>query len=239
MTSTREAHRQAATTDKGEETRRRILEAALALLAERGYEGTTMRAVAEEAGVSVGNAYYYFRSKDHLVQAFYDRSHEEHLEACRPVLEREVAFEARLRGVMGAKIDTLQPHHRFAGALFKTAADPTNPLNPFSEDSRPLRQRSTELFAAVVRGARPPVSPDLAGELPRLLWLYQMGVVLFWIHDSSPGCVATYRLVDRSSAMVARLVELAANPLLRPLAGSMLGMVAEINGLLGRAPERS
>jgi len=54
-------------------TRDAIVEAALELFRERGFEGTTMRAVAERAGVSVGNAYYYFSSKDELVQGFYDQ----------------------------------------------------------------------------------------------------------------------------------------------------------------------
>src|SRR5262245_62454986 len=58
---------------KSEETRSLILETALELLTERGYEETTMRAIAEKAGVALGNTYYYFRSKEHLIQAFYDR----------------------------------------------------------------------------------------------------------------------------------------------------------------------
>ena len=37
-----------------------------------------MRAIAEKAGVSLGNAYHYFRSKEQLIQAFYHRTHEEH-----------------------------------------------------------------------------------------------------------------------------------------------------------------
>jgi len=56
---------------KGERTRERILDVALDLFRERGYEATTMRMIAKAAGVSLGNSYYYFPSKDHLVQSFY------------------------------------------------------------------------------------------------------------------------------------------------------------------------
>src|SRR5215213_10073455 len=101
-------------TRKGEQTRAEILETALTLFRERGYEDTTMRAIAEAAGVSVGNAYYYFRSKEHLIQAFYERSHEEHLEACHELLAQEKDLRARLHGVLRAKIDTSMPYHRFA-----------------------------------------------------------------------------------------------------------------------------
>src|SRR5207244_2446742 len=86
-------------TPKGEQTRALILQTALDLFRERGYEETTMRAIAERAGVALGNAYYYFRSKEHLIQAFYARAHEEHVAAARPILAREKDLKARLQGV--------------------------------------------------------------------------------------------------------------------------------------------
>ena len=59
-------------TARGEQTKQLIVETAMRLFREHGYEQTTMRAIAREAGVSVGNAYYYFASKEHLIQAFYE-----------------------------------------------------------------------------------------------------------------------------------------------------------------------
>jgi AcrR family transcriptional regulator len=216
-------------TRKGEQTRAQILDTALELFRERGFEETTMRAIAEAAGLSVGNAYYYFRAKEHLVQAFYERSHEEHLEASREILESEKDFAARLRGVMRKKIDTAMPYHRLSGVLFRTAADPRNTLNPFSEESRPLRERSTELFAEVLEGSNLKISNrPLKAELPNLLWMYQMGIVLFWIHDDSPGCVRTYRLIDRTVVLVVRLIALAKLPILRPLTRTVLGLMEDL-----------
>src|SRR5438094_2693386 len=108
-------------TPKGEETKALILNSALELLRDLGYEKTTMRAIAEKAGVSLGNAYHYFKSKEHLIQAFYHRVHEEHLAASLPILEKEPSLKARLLEVMRLKISTLEPYHEFAGVLFKTA----------------------------------------------------------------------------------------------------------------------
>lgn len=48
-------------------TRRRLLDAALELAAEGGYEAVGMRPVAAKAGVSAPTAYQYFSSKDHLL----------------------------------------------------------------------------------------------------------------------------------------------------------------------------
>ena len=49
------------------ESRERILQAAAKLFVERGYDATTMQDVVAEAGTSIGNAYFYFGSKERLV----------------------------------------------------------------------------------------------------------------------------------------------------------------------------
>src|SRR3989442_11159208 len=113
-----------------------------------------MRAIAERAEVALGNAYYYFHSKEHLIQAFYGRTHEEHLTASDSVLKKEGDLKARLLGVMRAKIATVEPYHQFAGKLFRTAADPRSPLNPFSDESDPVRRESIAVFAEVVAGSK-------------------------------------------------------------------------------------
>jgi AcrR family transcriptional regulator len=213
---------------KAEETRARILEAALALFREHGFEGTTMRAVAAAAGVSLGSAYYYFASKEELIQAFYARTHEEHLEACGSVLASEKTFGGRLLGVMRAKLDTIAPYHEFAGVLFRSAADPRSPLNPFSEASRPVREEATELFGRVFRESTAKASKPLAAELPRLLWIYHMGIILYWIHDDSPGAERTYRLMERTTSLVVKLVGLSRLPPLRPLVTRTLGLLREL-----------
>ncbi|HSB10194.1 MAG TPA: TetR family transcriptional regulator [Blastocatellia bacterium] len=215
-------------TDKGQQTRAAILETALETFREQGYERTTMRAIAERAGVALGNAYYYFHSKEHLIQAFYGRTHQEHLDACAALLKNELDLKARLLGVMNTKIATLEPYHRFAGKLFKTAADPHSPLNPFSDESDPIRKDSIQLFAEVVAGAKIKVPKDLMADLPYMLWLYHMGIILFWIHDPSARRARTHRLIDRSVDIIVKLIGIASNPLMKPLRKSAIRLITEL-----------
>ena len=49
--------------------RRRVIEAAMKLAADGGYDAVQMRDVASEAGVALGTIYRYFASKDHLLAA--------------------------------------------------------------------------------------------------------------------------------------------------------------------------
>ena len=133
--------------------------------------------------------------------------------------------------VMRMKISTLEPYHHFAGVLFKTAADPHSPLNPFAHESAPVRRDSIKLFEELVGETKARIPPDLRAELPYLLWLYHMGVILFWIHDSSAKHMRTYRLIDRTVDLVDRLVSLASNPLMRPVRRKALDLVHELREL--------
>jgi hypothetical protein len=80
----------------------------------------------------------------------------------------------------------------------------------------------------VVDGSNTSVPKDLRAELPYLLWVYHMGITLFWIHDRSPKHRRTYRLVDHTVDLVAKLITLASNPLMRPLRKQALKLVDEL-----------
>ena len=204
-------------TAKGEQTRELILSTALRLFREQGYGKTTMRAIATAAGVSVGNAYYYFGGKEHLIQGFYDRITAEHQAAVRSVLDTETDLQARLAGVLQAWLEIAEPYHEFAAQFFKNAADPDSPLSPFSAESEKARESSIALHREVLAGSKAKVPAELAGILPELMWLSQMGLVLYWVFDSSEGRERSRRLADRGARLTTRGVALARFRVLRPL----------------------
>ncbi len=213
---------------KGEQTRERILDVALSLFRERGYEATTMRMIATEAGVSVGNSYYYFPTKEHLVQAFYWRMHVERMEACQEGLAEERNLRARLRLVMRCRLDVVGPYHAVSGTLFRSAADPASPLNPFSEASAQTRQASIDFLRDVVTGSDTRLPRDVAPTLPYLLWVYELGIVLFWVHDRSPEQIKSYELVDDTTDAIVRLLSVAHLPGLRIIRRRMLHWVSSL-----------
>ena len=215
-------------TPKGEQTRERILDAALELFRTRGYAETTMRQIAEAAGVAVGNAYYYFASKDQLILAFYERNHADHLALLGDTLDRTDDFRERLAVVLRTKVDSAMPYRRLSTKLFTSAADPESPLSPFSPESAPLRNEAVRLMAEVVAGSTLRVGKDLRADLPELLWLYEMGIILYWVHDPSPGCERTYALIDRTVPIVERLVGIAKLPVVRPMVRDLVGMLDEL-----------
>jgi len=189
-----------------------------------------MRAIAKEAGVATGNAYYYFGSKEELIHAYYARNHAEHAAACRAILDTETRLDRRIAGVLRALIDVQAPYHSFAAKLYKHAAEPASPLSPFSTASSPTRAAAISLYAEVIEGARIRVPAGLRSRLAELLWPYSMGIVLYWVHDTSPGCEKTYRLIDVTAPLAERLVRLARLPVLRSMTRRLLAVLDEVLG---------
>lgn len=130
-------------------TKRAILDAALALAAERGISGTTMDDVAERAGVAKGSLYYNFASKDKLFEGLLLEGMGALTEALRearagregwPAIEALVTtLLARIRGNTPlAKV--------IAGDIFRTD-------RPWQETSFAFRHEVLAEFAGAIQEA--------------------------------------------------------------------------------------
>jgi AcrR family transcriptional regulator len=214
---------------KSQDTEKKILEAALALFRERGFGEATMREIAARAGVASGLAYYYFDSKDAIVHAFYQRAKDE----LSPMLEAahgERTLAGRIQALIEAKFTYFAPNRRFLGALMAHAADPASPLSPFGEPSRPIREFEYAQFERALQETRTALPRDLAPHMARILWFYQMGMILFWIYDQSPKQKRTRELLRVSLGVVITLIRVSNVPLLRPARRSVLQILSIVEG---------
>ncbi len=209
-------------------TRQLIVDTALRLFREQGYAATTMRGIAAAAGVSVGNAYYWFSGKDELVQAFYGDIQDQHRERAAAVLAASTDLGERLRGVLHAGIDVMAPHHAFGGAFVRVAIDPASPSSPFSPESQQAREAAIGLFREVLDGSRTSLTPELREALPELLWLSHLGVTLFWVHDRSPDQARTRVLIDGLVPLIARGLRVARLPAVRSVVADAVRLVAAV-----------
>lgn len=231
-------------TDKSEQTRALILETAMRLFRENGYDKTTMRSIAREAGVSVGNAYYYFEGKEFLIQGFYDRMTREHAVEAQARMAGLTDFAERLQVALESWVDCAAPYHEFAAQFFRTAADPDSALSPFSNESHPARTTAVRIFRDVLDGSQlaPKLDPELDELLPDLLWLHLMVVVLYWVFDRTEDTERTRAFIKRCAPFVAKLVSLSRYRVFRPLVRDAVGMINDfVLPTLGRttAPKKT
>lgn len=209
---------------RGEQTRQLIVETAVRLFGEQGYEKTTMRAIAAAAELSVGNAYYYFPSKEALVQEFYLDLQRRHAAAVQPLL-RPGPLAEQVSLVLEAGLRVWGPYHRFAGKFIGLAAVPGSPVSPFSAESEDSRKMSQELFQRLVDMTTTKMDSALRAELPELLWLLQLGVVVFWVHDESPDQRRTRAVVAKGVPYLEQLVGLSRLKVFRPVTTQGLALL--------------
>jgi AcrR family transcriptional regulator len=156
--------------------------------------------------------------------AYYDQASKDMQPRLEEALAKSKDLRERLAGLLQVKLDYFAPSRGLLGAL-AAHADPAHPLSPFSDASRPIRENDIGVFERALVESRTAVPADLQPHLPRLLWLYQMGILLFWTYDRSPGQKRTTALLDQSLTLVVRLIKVANLPLMKPLRKIVLDLI--------------
>ncbi len=85
-------------TNSGHGKRERLVDGARRVLHEQGVEATTIADIAAAADVPVGNVYYYFKTKDELIEAAVD-AHADHIQTVLAEFERHRTPRARLKAL--------------------------------------------------------------------------------------------------------------------------------------------
>ena len=214
-------------TPKAEQTRARIRAAAIASFIERGYPDTTIRLIAREAGVSVGNAYYYFPSKTHLVQELYEQVQQDHARVAVPLLEGVGGLVDRLRIVFETGLQTLEPYQRVAPGFLSAMIAPDSPINPLARESTGAREMTIGLFRRAVDGAEHRLPDDIAKRLPEALSVAFLGLIVRWTYDEDDR-TRTRRLLDTALKLLAAALPFARVPGVRGVARDQLDQIAEV-----------
>ena len=215
-----------------EETRQQILDTALVMFREKGFEETTIREIAKRTGLSLGSAYYYFNSKEAIVAAYYDHTQEQHRLRAREAFANSVALKERLRAAYHTKIDVMEGDQRLLRALFRFGGDPDHPLSWFGPATREQRRLSVEVFEEAIAAERLP--DDVQAAAPTLLWTLHMGVLLYFVYDTSPAHRKTRALIDAAVDFVIDAKRIATLPLMRPVRRRVLNILRDA-GLLSPA----
>ncbi|WP_326595861.1 TetR/AcrR family transcriptional regulator [Streptomyces sp. NBC_01803] len=152
----------------GVESRQRILDAAVEISGERGYEGTSIAAVSATCGLPASSIYWHFKDKDDLIAAVIERSFETWLAAVElpgeetgTLLERVTAVAT---GVARSLIDA--PDFLRLGLMLALERRPQEPRGRtvFLQVREIARQRISDSFRTLM--------PDLDEDAVRTLTTY-------------------------------------------------------------------
>lgn len=211
-------------TAQGAAARARLYSVALRLISERGYDATTLRDIAKEAGVSVGLLYRYFPSKQAVVIALYDElsaDYARQAEAMAPGKWRD-RFVFALRTSLGV----LEPNRVALRALTPVlVGDPNDGI--FAATTAFSRLRVQSVFEAAIKGASDAPSSPLAESLGRLLYMIHLAVLLWWLLDKSPRQRATASLVALTEHLLPSAALALRVPPVRRFVSAVDGLIRE------------
>ena len=212
-------------TGKGEQTRRVIFETALVLFREKGFDASTMQQIADRAGVAKGAAYYYFPSKEAIIQAYYEDIQARQEQICSEVFAATGKLRERIAAVMHSKLDLAANDRNLLGVVFRYTGEPAHPLSCLGSGTEEIRRRSIAVFQKAIETERMP--KDLAQLLPMALWALQMGLLIMFIYDQSEGQRRTRRLADGALDLTLKLLGLAKLAVLKPVRSKVLALLRD------------
>ncbi len=221
-------------------TRQSLIQAAVDLMPQHGFDGTTMKQIARAAGVGDATIYKYFPTKEQLVLAYFELAVDDALGQWRKTRGQDgFALQERLQLLMDSLLERLLADREFVALARGLVA--RSPLLMLSEDlpgKTPLKAAVAEMLAsAQARGEIAPCAFQAA--LAALLADGAFGVVAYWLRDESDEFGDTTQLVDLGLAVLVLTLKSGVIDKLLELGGFLLRsqlsrLLQDSGGLLGR-----
>src|SRR5258706_6264973 len=125
---------------KKEQTKERILAAALDLFRAKGLNGTTTKEISKKAGIAEGTLFNYFKTKEDLALYFFQKETDGLIKWFNAETRvRKAPLPEKLFAIIHRQLEYISPYEDFIGAVFFRSLQPNSKLSPLSFDSQELR----------------------------------------------------------------------------------------------------
>lgn len=185
--------------EQKKENRQKIIAAAVDLMIAKGFKAATMREIARGAGVGDATIYNYFPTKDAILYAYYGDHMESWIERLRATADfNELTVSEQLQSAFETGLELYLPDREFVAESFRVIS---LSLGQNFRNLQPIRDRFAdmirEIFEAAIEAEEIPdqMFPDLLG---MVFWDYYIGIVFYWLNDTSEGFLNTSVLIDKS-----------------------------------------
>lgn len=183
------------TTEEKNATRERIIDVAVGLFRTQGFDATSTREIAREAGIAAGTLFNYFETKEAIVAAVAGEALAK-ANAEWSQKRESTGFEESLFSLIAVQLRQLRPIRKFIEPFLNTSLSLLVASNRTGFD--PLRMQHLELVSTIAQ--RNGVG-ELSPVALQMYWTLYVGVVAFWATDKSRGQEQTLALLDGSLNM--------------------------------------
>lgn len=174
------------TKEEAEQTRLKIIAAALTLFSRNGYSNTTLAMIAVEAGYSRGPIYWHFANKDDLYQAVLSYSQQPLEQLLRQAAARMEQPLQAIDGFVRSWLDLLVEDSWFRQSfeILLNKTELTEALAPTLQRERQLTRRiidTLSLLLATAQGNKLIPATHSPAQLGLLLYTLLMGITQSWL----------------------------------------------------------
>lgn len=186
-----------------QDNRAAILKAAGALFAEKGFEDTTTRDIAQRAGLAIGTMFNYFPSKETMAMSMVNEALLAGIEDFRAARcgEEELAEELFL--FISCGLRRLQSMHAFIGPVLEKSLSPF-PKKTICSEGCSARESHLAMVAEIITGHGHLPAPDFL--VIHIYWSLYLGILAFWARDDSPHQDAAKAVIDYSLTLFVNLL---------------------------------
>jgi len=188
--------------EKQEETRRQIIQVAVDIFTQNGFDSTTMKQIAREVGIGDATIYKYFSNKDKLIFAYYGLKAEESIQEFLAEEELEdYSLQEKLQLLIDIYLGNLLPDREFVSESIQMIMRSPSIL---FKDVTPIREE----FVGVINDLL--VESENKGEISKTPFTssiaklaneFILATLLYWVKDDSDEFSDTTQMVDMSLAL--------------------------------------
>ncbi|MCH9739793.1 MAG: TetR/AcrR family transcriptional regulator [Epsilonproteobacteria bacterium] len=191
-----------------EETKAKILAAAVELIITKGFKNASMREMAKNAGVSNPTIYNYFPTKEKILYAYIEAKHKETAKILEGIEDfHTYTLREQLQTLVETELELYLEDREFiieiADMVFHSSGLRLETL--YGQNSL-----FTEMVADMITiaiEAEEIAEPPFGEYLPKLFWDYYIMVVAYWIKDDSEMFENSTQFIDHSMGVIEALLQ--------------------------------
>lgn len=186
-----------------QENRAAILAAAAELFAEKGFENTTTRDIAQRAGLAAGTMFNYFTSKETMAMSMVNEALLAGIEDYRAWRCGEEELLEELFLFISCGLRRLRPMHASIGPVLEKSLSPFQKKTICTEGSSAREAHLAAVREIITAHGHLPAPDFLA---VHIYWSLYLGILAFWSRDESPHQDATKAVIDYSLTLFVNML---------------------------------
>ena len=190
-----------------EKNKIKILNSAVELIIEKGFENASMREMAKNAGVSNPTIYNYFPSKEKLLYAYVEQKHKEAVDIVQNIEDfHTYTLREQLQSFIETELELYLEDREFIIQISDMVFHSSGLKMGILYDTNKAFLETIDEMLSISIEAKEIEMPPFREHLPKIFWDYYIMIVAYWVKDESEMFENTTQFIDHSLGVIEALL---------------------------------